>query len=261
MFHKVRLSLQNRLQYAIEVSCYNYLGLEWNIRSKLPVKIRSSAEWAIYNDIFVDREYDAAIEQALKSSTNLQAFEILDLGANVGFFILRCASLISDYNLSQSDFKVVAVEGSLKNFNELDARLKDADFRSGFPTVDTNLIHGLVGNLDGEGFIEEFDFHVMNAVTLNPSKKGRKVPYINLNKIYGDVKSIDLLKCDIEGSELTFINNYQNLLSKTNVAVFEMHHNQCDTDKCVEILHSCGLELCQTLKQGSDFSLQYFTRL
>ena len=39
-----------------------------------------------------------------------------------------------------------------------------------------------------------------------------------------------LLKCDIEGAELLFLENYEDLLGKVRNAVFELHHEQCDTN-------------------------------
>lgn len=258
LMQRAKKSLENRLKRTMDLICYNHLNLEWKIQSGLPIKIRSSAEWAVYNDIFVDREYDIAIEEALNFSTNQETFNLLDLGANVGFFLFKFASLMAEY--PGLTCKIIAVEGSPKNYNDLMSRVKEAKLQLLFPHLQVQLVHGLVGQTEGEGFIEEFDFHVMSAVNLNPSKRAIKVPYIDLKKFYTNDATIDLLKCDIEGSELSFLRNYENLLLRTNFAVFEIHHNSCNINECIEILRSCGLEHKKTLKTGKDFSLEYFAR-
>jgi hypothetical protein len=75
----------------------------------------------------------------------------------------------------------------------------------------------------------------------------------------GDRAEMDLLKCDIEGAELLFIQSYADLLRKVKHAVFELHHDQCDTDKCVGILQELGFH--QTIpRANSSFSVSLFSR-
>ena len=105
-----------------------------------------------------------------------------------------------------------------------------------------NIVNGLVGELQGEAKIIEQDFHVMNTVSFdNNEPNGRYVKFIDLNSLFPENVEIDLMKCDIEGSELIFLENYQNLLTRVKSAVFELHHNKCDTARCREILKNAGL--------------------
>jgi hypothetical protein len=58
------------------------------------VKVASKGEWWVYNDIFVDGEYDMPIHTALEDRSPVRPFIVLDLGANVGYFALRVLDLI-----------------------------------------------------------------------------------------------------------------------------------------------------------------------
>lgn len=47
----------------------------------------------------------------------------------------------------------------------------------------------------------------MNSVISDRSHRGIRIPYINLSSLCANDLEIDLLKCDIEGSELRFLEN------------------------------------------------------
>ena len=99
-------------------------GLGWNLRSGLAVEIRDLADWIVYCDIFVDGEYDTAIDHCLASASAHRPLQILDLGANVGFFTMRFVDrmLRSD---PQRPYQATLVEGSPR----VAAELKPARFR------------------------------------------------------------------------------------------------------------------------------------
>ncbi|NEO44545.1 MAG: FkbM family methyltransferase [Moorea sp. SIO4A3] len=208
----------------------------------------------IYNDIFVDGEYDLPIKQSLASGLSGQPLNILDIGANVGYFTLRLADLILQGENSESDFRVTLVEGSPTIYKELKSRLNNQ------PNLADKfkIVHGLVGERQGSAKILESDFHVMNAVASSSSSGGTNVSYIDLESLYSESSEIDLLKCDIEGSELIFMENYKDLLWRVKSAVFELHHDRCDTARCFEILKDAGFLNHQQLRQESTFSLEFF---
>ena len=68
-----------------------------------------------------------------------------------------------------------------------------------------------------------------------------------------------LLKCDIAGAELLFLENYEDLLGKVRNAVFELHHEQCDTNKCRKILLKSGFRET-VLRATPTFSVNFMTR-
>ena len=89
--------------------------------------------------------------------------------------------------------------------------------------------------------------------------RGTKVCFADLNQVMRNKTMIDLLKCDIEGSELAFVKNYPDLLRKVHTAIFEFHHEQCDTKQAVRMLGDLGF--CETpLRDCGSFSVSLFTR-
>ena len=76
----------------------------------------------------------------------------------------------------------------------------------------------------------------------------------------GNVSRIALLKCDIEGSEFDFIENYPSLLEKVSVAVFEFHRYGRDVDLCRQRLQACGFRRERVLRTAPLFSIESYIR-
>jgi len=236
---------------------YRRLHLEHKLRSGLTVKVRSMGEWWVYNDIFVDGEYDLAIREAIRRAADRwgksRPFTVLDLGANVGYFAFRVLDLLEAADRNRLD--ITMVEGSPKNFAELRERIEAAEIQ---PEQKT-LICGLAGDRNGTAFIRESAIHVKSTLIHTATAKGTEVPFSNLDEVMRGKREIDLLKCDIEGSELALVRNYPGLLGKVRTAVFEWHHEQCDTKEARRILNNLGFSETPLRDHGS-FSLSLFTR-
>jgi FkbM family methyltransferase len=131
------------------------------------------------------------------------------------------------------------VEGSPLVFRDLESRIRDEwQLRDR-----VSLVHGLVGKRNGSGKIfESASFGAGNSLFAIKIPAGVEVPFVDLSPILASDDSIDLLKCDIEGSELMLLENYGDLLAKTRVAVFEFHPHFCDVPKCMQILAGAGFE-------------------
>lgn len=67
--------------------------LEWQLVSGIKIRLKDTSNWYMYNDIFVDGEYDTPIQQSLHSQQD-KHLNIIDIGANVGFFTLRFIDLL-----------------------------------------------------------------------------------------------------------------------------------------------------------------------
>lgn len=65
---------------------YKLLDLDYRLQSGLTLKVASKGEWWTYNDIFLNHEYDVAIEEAIEGRSGKNSFTVLDLGGNVGYF-------------------------------------------------------------------------------------------------------------------------------------------------------------------------------
>jgi len=243
---------KSRLLYQ---SLYRALDLEHTLQSGLKVKVASKGEWWTYNDIFVDGEYDEPIRTALRGWSMVRPFVVLDLGANVGYFAFRVLDLIGRQEWERLCPDITMIEGSPKTFLELEKRIRSQLQ----PRVSVRTVQGLVGQPRGSGVIRESAIHVKSTTIDVPAGRGVKVDFVDLGSLMGDKSEIDLLKCDIEGAELLFIQNYADLLLKVRNAVFELHHDQCDTEECVRALKTLGFH--QTiLKANSSFSVGLFTK-
>jgi FkbM family methyltransferase len=243
--------IKSRLLYQ---SLYKLLELECTLRSGITLQVASKGEWWIYNDIFVNGEYDIPILQVLKKRPSLQPLTVLDLGANVGYFTLRVVDL-SRQTGSTCHLDVTMVEGSPKVFEALEKQIRSQNL----PEIRFRMVQGLVGMRTGSAPMRESPVHVKNTIMGDENRDGRNIEFIDLGLLMESVKEIDLLKCDIEGAELLFLETYGNLLAKVRNAVFELHHEICDTKKCRDILLRSGFRET-VLRATPAFSVSFMTR-
>jgi FkbM family methyltransferase len=234
---------------------YQILHLEYTLESGVILKVASKGEWWTYNDIFVNREYDLPIQTALQSRSPEHPFTVLDLGANVGYFTLRVVDLMRQNSLETLAFDVTLVEGSPTTYRELQGRLR----LQNLPPLNLRVIHGLVGPREGKGVIHESALHVKNTIMDTGQHEGVRVDFVDLYQIMENRSKIDLLKCDVEGAELLFIQNYGDLLRSVKNAVFEFHHEQCDTTTCVNLLEQLGFHQ-RVLRSCRGFSVCFFSK-
>jgi FkbM family methyltransferase len=234
---------------------YELLDLEYTLQSGLVLSVASRAEWWTYNDIFVDREYDLPIRQALASNPSPGGFTVLDLGANVGYFLLRFVDLMRQMGLRDLAADVTLVEGSPRVYRELGQRLTSQDLSP----ITLRTIHGLVGPREGTGSMQESALHVKNTIMHGPEKGDAKVGFVDLMRVMEGRPEIDLLKCDIEGAELLFLENYGELLGRVKNAVFEFHDQLCDTKKCLSLLQQAGFRQ-QVLRSSPEISVRFFSK-
>lgn len=231
------------------------LNPSWTLKSGIIIRVLNYSDWMIYNDIFVDGEYDDAIDDLLHGSVDwTRPARVLDLGGNVGFFTLRLADLF--LRKGCTNFSVTIVEGSPSSSAELRERLSANENRLGSRVT---AVQGLVGSRSGVGEIAESDSH--GEVSILDSMPGRKkVAFIDIDNLVKTWERIDLLKCDIEGAEELFLRNYPGLLQKTDRAVFEFHHDKCDIPLCRRLLADAGLEKALTIREFGHCSVEFFRR-
>ncbi len=242
---------KSRLLYQ---SFYRWMKLENTLRTGITLQIASKGEWWVYNDIFVNGEYDAPILQALEKCSPLRPLTVLDLGANVGFFTLRVVDLVRQTR-PECRIDITMVEASPRVFDELKARIHSQALHE----VNLRMVQGLVGRRTGSASLQESALHVKNTIMNGNSRSGNTIPFIDLSLLMEPVEEIDLLKCDIEGAELLFLENYEDLLGKVKSAVFEFHHEMCDTGKCRAILLRNAFRET-VLRTTPTFSVNLLTR-
>ena len=196
------------------------------------LRINSFIDHLVYKEIFTDKIYDEYINHALKKCMdNNESKKILDLGANLGFFSIRCCEIWCQIG-SKAKIDFVLFEPSENCIDRLKANLKG--FASNNFSFD---IHNkLVGKKNGwDWFIEDRDHHIGQCVSKRIEKKGkrysRKVEYSDLTKDL-EFSTIELIKCDIEGSEIEFFKNYSISLSNVNSIIIETHEYEAKDFVC-----------------------------
>ena len=253
--------LRKKLDDMVRLACWKILHPTIALSSGISVPVRSDSDWQIMSEVLVDRNYDTAIQNAFSSRSSGNAVRILDLGANVGYFSLRC---IHFYLAGQErfPFQLFAVEGSPSLLPDLQHRLAiDAE------ESEVQVRCGLVGRRSGEAMIYSSAFYsCVNKVAKNGAKTSRNPllnrraevsQYVDLDELVGP-GPIDLIKCDIEGSELEFLENYPDLLGRTKMLVIEFHPNACDASHGRRLLESYGFKYVNTIQEHTTYSLETF---
>jgi FkbM family methyltransferase len=256
--------ISTKIEAMIRFACWRILQPQISVSSGAAT-IRSDSDWLVANEIFVDRDYDDAILQALSSGEGTHSTRILDLGANVGFFSLRCIHLYLQAKL-RAGLELLVVEGSTNLVADLEQRLsKHSDGR-----VKLIVRGGLVGRRAGKAMLHTSIFnsctggvardnHVSRNRLLN--SHAEECEYLDLAQLVQPDGAIDLIKCDIEGSEFDFLENYPDLLRRTRLLIVEFHPYRCDVAACRKLLDSHGFAQQRIIKSQHTHSLEIYQRL
>jgi FkbM family methyltransferase len=221
--------------------------LERTLQSGVTVTVANRADWILYNDIFVDGEYDPAITQVMAICPPDETPVLLDIGANTGFFALRVGHLHP-----LRDYRMVLIEGSPKVFKTLQDRLKKNTSLDEKCTV----VNGLVGEPSGSGTLFECAFHANNSLFASNAMSEFvevSIPFTNVDQVCESFTEISLLKCDIEGSEELFLDHYGELITqKVRFVVMEFHDKLCNVLRCFTLLRSCGMTHSKLLSENKN---------
>ena len=199
------------------------MQLRWRLESGLEIHVRSYADWCMYNEIFVNGEYATAVRKLLDNDGGAPV-RVFDLGANVGFFAIH---LVNAFVLSNraAELRLCLVEGAPQVAEELRTRVAEAAKLS-----QIDVVNGLAGKLSGVARLNLSREDVANYVGNNKAAGTWKryrgyvdVQYVDVATLKWPDEELDLIKCDIEGSEFEFIANYPELLRRTKLFVVEFH--------------------------------------
>jgi len=187
------------------------------------LKINSFMDHLVFKEIFIDRIYDDSIHYALNNSNIDDRIKILDLGANIGFFTIRCCEILRQMQLNNS-IEFILFEPSSTCIDRIKVNIKSFLHNNNFSFIIKN---NLVGKKTGDDwFIEDVNHHLGQCVSEKIERKGdrysRKIDYHDLSYDL-EHSIINLLKCDIEGSEIEFLSNYGNNLQNVSHIIIETH--------------------------------------
>jgi len=99
-------------------------------------------------------------------------------------------------------------------------------------------------------------------ISRNPllNRYAEECEYIDLEKFLPAECPLDLIKCDIEGSELEFLQTYPDLLRRTRNVVIELHPFHCDAQACRDLLVSSGFVQQRIIKSFPTHALEMYCR-
>lgn len=215
------------------------------LESGLVVPIRSFADWCTFNEVFVRGEYDLAIEKALADATSDQ-IDVLDCGANTGFFSLRLIDRFLSLGRAQR-LRLCLVEAQPSLVETLEHRFRAISHDN----VSVTIRGGLVGHRSGFATLqlgrEDNSSYVGESPTGSAQTRGKisQLSYVDLETLV-DGGSLNLLKVDIEGSEFQLINSYPSLLRRTRVLAVEFHAAFGDIAGSVQRLGELGFSLVKS---------------
>jgi FkbM family methyltransferase len=219
------------------------------------VILRSYADWCSYNEIFVNDEYTRPIRESVASGAS--PLRVLDLGANFGYFALKLADVFLQERPSD-ELVVWMVEASPTVCAELRHRMESSQAR-----MKWTVTHGLVGKRTGTARLNIAREDNQNFVG-QPDGSGAggtlEVRYVDLAALVGDAPVIDLIKCDIEGSEFDLIESYPDLLARTTRLVVEFHRKFGDVTQATDRLKDLGFLSPVVLRDDDTSPVFYFSR-
>ena len=223
---------------------FQWLQLAWQTKSGIRLSVERYGDWNVYNEVFVNGDYDEAIALALDHWPG-DRLQILDVGANVGYFTLRVFDQLLLRGMPRESAAVTAIEADPGFAAEYGRRVLGTN---GFASS-VRLIKGLAGRRSGMGAL------LVDAASADGDADLAQLPYLDLMPILTSAGRIDLLKCDIEGAEEDFIESYPELFEKTRVAVFEFHGRLCNVERCRTLLREYGFSRTTMRRPETDYPL------
>jgi FkbM family methyltransferase len=223
----------------------------WVTKSGVAICVKSPAEWVLYNDIFVDREYDEAINMALSESKRRPL--IIDIGANVGFFSLR---VMDQWNGRSGEPRIVGFEGAPSVYQELIERVDQPCLS------DCSEYHmGLVGKRQGTAKIHTSRFHAVNSVAVEGVEHSHssEVEYLDVEEYIPEEEEISLIKCDIEGAEHDFVSHYERLIEKAKNMIIEIHGTESKIYELEEEIMGINFQGKKVVSSGEDTKVVLFS--
>ncbi len=224
-----------------------FLKAKWRLLSGLNIIIENDSDWFVYNEIFVNKEYDEAL-RILLSQLREEEPLILDLGANVGYFTLKIADEL--IQSGRERFRILALEAAPDNHRALLRRMAQDRLNNKVTAV-----LGLAGYKTGAQRIHRSEQHYGHSSSSGqPERNSSLVNYVNIEEMLPDRnKRISFLKCDIEGSEEIFLREYSELMQRVELAVFEFHALECNVENCRQLLRDAGFCSLGVLKEDPAF--------
>lgn len=221
------------------------LPATWQLPTGLWLAIENAWDWLVFGDVFISRDYSIEIGRV-----NLDRdLVILDLGANVGYFSLYMAD---QCRRAKQPYKIIGIEAELETWIVYRRRVAQDKNISSYL--------GAVGKRQGTAYIAPSQNHA-TSILIPETDECIKYPvsYVDLENIV--TPSVDIIKCDIEGSEFDFVENYPDLLRKTQLVFMEIHHTMGNATTLRSKMKDYGFTKNIVTRSDPNTSIEVFSRV
>jgi FkbM family methyltransferase len=215
---------------------FRWLDLYWTTARGVHVRVDNFSDWVIYHEVFVEAEYDEAIDLALASAPLERPFRALDLGAHAGYFTLRLVDRARLTRGLDAPLVITAVEPRPDSAAAFTERV----LHSNALTASVTLVQGLVGKRSGTALLDRSRGPGSTGIMTSSTTDTIEVPFVDLSALVAGDAVIDLIKCDIEGAELMLLENHGDVFAKARVVAFELHDPLCHVPRCRALLQAAG---------------------
>ena len=189
-----------------------------------------SSDFAVFEQIFLNEEYQSAVKVLIDNETPVKT--IIDLGANIGLSSLY-------FKEHFPDARILCVEPDSGNYQQLERHLSEVPHTSLYRKAIWPERKTLFLNTS---FRDSKEWSI--AVSTSQEGSYDEVDTITIDELISgnNIKTIDLLKIDIEGAEATVFADTDTcyFLKSTKVVVIETHEETGSRNIVVEALQKNG---------------------
>lgn len=225
------------------------MSINGTLRSGLTWSMESEFDLHVFNEIFVNLEYESAFIWPMGVRYD-GPYQIVDLGANVGYFTLYAADFFLRHGYA---FHITAIDASRSNTETMMRRFR-AQPTAGL-VGNVTIKQALVGMMAGQAPFEENQNHAVNGIYPD----GVLMPYTPVADLI-PLGSIDILKVDVEGCEQMLLECQGNIFRRSDTVIMEIHNDRVDPMACRRMLYDYGLVNHMICREAGLVSVERFTR-
>jgi FkbM family methyltransferase len=200
--------LRLKLFFRLKNKYFHELGLSIPLESGYWAHLLEKDSYDSFSEIFIKREY-------LKFIPKEPIYRILDIGAHYGYFSLWLQSIQPEIKL-----RSLLVEPSPRCIRSLKNLSNQKKLGGRF-----SYLQGAIG-LPNAHMTPFYDRSHMAGSRISSTRSEKAIHVKNLSEkdLMDNLEPpYDLIKCDIEGSEWEFLNNYESLINKSRYLLLEWH--------------------------------------
>jgi FkbM family methyltransferase len=200
--------VRNKLLFHLKHKYFHELGHSISLQSGYWAHLLEKDSYDSFSEIFIKQEY-------LEFIPDEPISRILDIGASYGYFSLWLQSKHPEIELTSLMIEPSpSCARSLRNLvnqKKLDGRFSYLQKSVGHPGSESSFFYDRPHMAGSRYFLSKSEkaIQVQNLCEADIVKR-LQPPY-------------DLIKCDIEGSEWEFLNNFQNLIRESKYLLLEWH--------------------------------------